>query len=188
VVCLAVRGDGSWHKVDGAGFLFGDAGSAFAIGRAALAAVVRARDGRGPATSLAALSETPERFYTSPDVVRDVAALAPAVLACAAGGDPVARNVLESAAADLAETASAAIAWFGGEHVQLACVGGLFAGGEQVVAPLRRFLPPQADLVPADGTSLDGAERLTASVPSSYQALVSTHRLASSSRGSCARI
>lgn len=54
VVTLAV-GASAVARVDGWGYLVGDAGSGFWIGRAGLEAVLRAHDGRGPATALTPL-------------------------------------------------------------------------------------------------------------------------------------
>jgi N-acetylglucosamine kinase-like BadF-type ATPase len=178
LVCLAVDRDGSWHKVDGHGYLFGDAGSAFAIGRAGLIAVQRARDGRGPATKLADTTLDPVTLYPSATLVDDVARFAPEVLRCAAEGDPVAAELVVRAAEDIAETIGAAVGMLAGEGlVPVACVGGLFAGaGEQLLGPVRATLPPRAQLTPAVGTSLDGAERLTTSPPGPYADLIITHR------------
>jgi N-acetylglucosamine kinase-like BadF-type ATPase len=178
LVCLAIDRDGSWHKLDGHGYLFGDAGSAFAIGRAGLVAVQRARDGRGPETALAETSLDPVSLYPSPTLVDDVARFAPDVLRCAAAGDPVARDIVVRAAGDVAETVGAAVRLTAGDgRVPVACVGGLFeGGGEQLLAPLRAALPPRAELVPAAGSSLDGAERLAIGPPGLYADLILTHR------------
>lgn len=54
VVTLAL-GTSTVARVDGWGYLIGDAGSGYWIGRACLDAVLRAHDGRGPATALTAL-------------------------------------------------------------------------------------------------------------------------------------
>jgi N-acetylglucosamine kinase-like BadF-type ATPase len=178
LVCLAVDRDGSWHKVDGHGYLFGDAGSAFAIGRAGLVAVQRARDGRGPATKLAETTLEPVTLYTSATLVDDVARFAPEVLRCAAEGDPVAADLVVRAARDIAETIGAAVTTLAGRKaVPVACVGGLFAGaGEQLLGPVRAALSSRARLVAAAGTSLDGAERLATSPPGPYADLIVTHR------------
>jgi N-acetylglucosamine kinase-like BadF-type ATPase len=177
LVCLTIDRDGSWHKVDGHGYLFGDAGSAFAIGRAGLVAVQRARDGRGPETALAETSLDPVSLYESPTIVDDVAHFAPAVLRCAADGDPVARDIVVRAAGEVAETIGAAVRLTAGDGpVPVACVGGLFQGGEQLLAPLRAALPPRAALVPAAGNSLDGAERLAISPLGPYADLILIHR------------
>jgi N-acetylglucosamine kinase-like BadF-type ATPase len=178
LVCLAVDRDGSWHKIDGHGYLFGDAGSAFAIGRAGLAAVQRARDGRGPATTLADTELDPISLYASPTIVDDVARFAPAVLRAAADSDPVAQGILLCAVADVAETITTAVSRLAGrESVPVACVGGLFAGaGEQFAEPLRAALPQRAHLTAAAGNSLDGAERLATEPPGPYAELLVIHR------------
>lgn len=178
LVCLAVDRDGSWHKVDGHGYLFGDAGSAFAIGRAGLVAVQRARDGRGPVTSLADTTLDPIALYSSPTLVDDVARFAPEVLRAAATNDLVAQGIVQQAAADIAETITTAVGRLAGdEPVPVACVGGLFAGaGEQLAEPVRQALTPRARLTAAAGNSLDGAERLATSPPGPYAELLVIHR------------
>jgi N-acetylglucosamine kinase-like BadF-type ATPase len=178
LVCLAVDRDGSWHKVDGHGYLFGDAGSAFAIGRAGLVAVQRARDGRGPATMLAETDLDPITLYPSPTLVDDVARFAPEVLRRADENDLVAQGIVSEAVAALAETIATAVGQLAGnEPVPVACVGGLFAGaGEQLTAPLRAALPQRADLTEAAGNSLDGAERLATEPPGPYAELLVIHR------------
>jgi N-acetylglucosamine kinase-like BadF-type ATPase len=177
LVCLAVDTDGSWHKVDGHGYLFGDTGGAFSIGRAGLAAILRARDGRGPATALAAVDLEPVSLYSSATLVDDVARFAPTVLRCAAEGDPVAEGIVVRAAADLAETITTAVASLrGGDAVPVACVGGLFAAGEQLLAPLREHLPDRAEPRPPAGTPLDGASRLATGPLEPYSDLIAIHR------------
>jgi N-acetylglucosamine kinase-like BadF-type ATPase len=177
-VCLGVDRDGSWHKIDGHGFLFGDAGSAFAIGRAGLVAVQRARDGRGPPTMLADAELDPMALYPSPTLVDEVARFAPEVFRCAAEEDPVAHDIVVQAAGDIAETIGAAVRSTAGEEpVPVACAGGLFDGaGEQLVGPLRAGLPSRARLVPAAGNSLDGAEQLAGGPLGLYADLVVVHR------------
>lgn len=175
LVCLAVDRDGSWRKIDGHGYLFGDAGSAFAIGQAGLVAVQRARDGRGPATALAETPLDPVNLYASPTLVDDVARFAPVVLAAAADGDAVARDIVVRAAGEVAETIGAAVRPMTG-RVPVACVGGLFQGGEQLLEPLRAALPSRAELVSAAGNSLDGAERLAVGPPGPYADLILIHR------------
>ena len=178
LVCLGVGHDGSWHKIDGHGFLFGDAGSAFAIGRAGLVAVQRARDGRGPATMLAEIDLDPVTLYPSPTLVDDVARFAPEVFRCAGKQDPVAQDIVVRAAGDIAETIDAAVRLTAGDGpVPVAYVGGLFNGaGEQLLEPLRAALPSRAHLTEAAGTSLDGAERLAIGPPGPYAELLVIHR------------
>jgi glucosamine kinase len=115
--CLAVSPDGELVNADGIGYLFGDAGSGFAIGRAGARAAFAALDGRGPATELTAAAEehfgaplglTMRRAYRSNRLVANVAAFATAV-AAAAPSDTVAAQICHDAGRDLAITVSAAI-------------------------------------------------------------------------------
>ncbi|HET6229921.1 MAG TPA: BadF/BadG/BcrA/BcrD ATPase family protein [Longimicrobiaceae bacterium] len=107
--------DGRVERCGGWGLIIGDEGSAYQIGRAALAAAVRSDDGRGPATRL--LPELMREMGVDdpraipPWVGRvekaDVAALATAVIAAADAGDAVALRVAEGQARELAQHALA---------------------------------------------------------------------------------
>lgn len=102
-------------RVDGWGWIMGDAGSAFWIGRNALEAAMRGHDGRRAATVLtdivAADFDDLEQAYlelqADPDRVARIASYAVKVDEAAAT-DPVARNILDKAAAHLAEAVVAA--------------------------------------------------------------------------------
>ncbi len=125
---------GRQARAGGWGHVFGDEGSGYAMGRAALQAVSRAADGRGPATALTAailrawdLTEPQEivtRVYPAGDKAL-IAGLAPIVLQ-QAGEDAVARWIVSTAAGELALTALAAAGQldFSGP-VPLALVGSL---------------------------------------------------------------
>jgi N-acetylglucosamine kinase-like BadF-type ATPase len=174
LVCLGIGPDGSRRKVDGHGYLFGDTGSAFAIGRAGLVAVQRSRDGRGPATTLAGTELDPVSLYPSPTLVADVAGFAPEVFRHARR-DPVAQAIVDQAARDIADTIHAALP--AADAVPVALVGGLFEGaGEQLLGPLRAILSPRARLTPPAGNALDGAERLVTGDLTPYADLVVIHR------------
>ena len=120
----------------------------------------------------------PIAYYRSPTLVDDVARFAPDVLRCAAEGDLVAQGIVESAVTDIAETIDAAAGKLtGAEPVPVACVGGLFAGaGEQLLAPVRAALSARAQLIPAQGNALDGAERLATVDLGPYTALTVIQR------------
>lgn len=106
---------GEAARAGGWGHMVGDEGSGFWIGKEAVAAVMRASDGRGPATQLtvdilrhfhvADVSRLPRIVYDR-DVPRvNVAALGPIVQAVAASGDAVALRILERGAEELAVAA-----------------------------------------------------------------------------------
>jgi N-acetylglucosamine kinase-like BadF-type ATPase len=93
--------------------VFGDEGSGYALGRAALQAISRAADGRGPTTALTAAIlhawdlKEPSALITYVYPAGDkavIAALAPLVLQHAAD-DAVARWIVSTAAGELALTA-----------------------------------------------------------------------------------
>ncbi len=108
---IAVARDqtGELHRLGGYGWQMGDEGSGYAIGRAALGAVSRARDGRSPATALEARVLDATRCADFDALVRwaaagspaEVASLAPHVLEVAAAGDAVAQGIADYAAREL---------------------------------------------------------------------------------------
>ncbi|SDL40600.1 N-acetylglucosamine kinase [Nonomuraea jiangxiensis] len=190
VGCLAVdSATGTSNRVDGWGHLFGDDGSAFAIGRAGIAAVLRAHDGRGPRTALSGaalrrygpVTRMPSLIYTSGAAVDVTARFAPDVVATAAGGDEVAARIVAAAGRELAGTAATAVRAVSGDAPvpvtqtgRLVEPGGLLA--ETFLAELAATVP-RARPVPAAGTSLDGACRLaTASDPAPYRSRLHIYR------------
>ncbi|MET9435313.1 BadF/BadG/BcrA/BcrD ATPase family protein [Streptomyces sp. NPDC006551] len=103
------------RAVDGDGWLLGDAGSGFWLGREALRAVLRSLDGRGPATVLAGPVGERCGGLRREDIVRyayaghpvRLAALSPLVVDAERAGDAVARRLLDRAADELAATVRA---------------------------------------------------------------------------------
>lgn len=98
-------------RAGGWGHMIGDEGSGYWIGREALAAVMRAADGRGPATGLTAdvlkhfsvadVSRLPRIVYDREVPRMSVAALGPLVQRATDEGDAVATRILERAADEL---------------------------------------------------------------------------------------
>ena len=116
---LAVGPDGRTARFDAVGDYSGDWGSGPSLGKAGLAAAIRATDGRGPRTALTA--SVPAYFgrRRPATVVRDIyygrldaerlAELAPLVFETASGGDPVARAIVDRLADELITMAAALI-------------------------------------------------------------------------------
>ena len=102
---------GEAARAGGWGHMIGDEGSGYWIGREALAAVMRASDGRGPVTRLTAdilaylqvddESRLPRIVYDLEAPRMTVAALGPIIQQAAAQGDAVATRILERAAEEL---------------------------------------------------------------------------------------
>ncbi|MFI2435412.1 N-acetylglucosamine kinase [Streptomyces sp. NPDC018693] len=158
-----------WRRADGWGHLLGDCGGGAWIGRAGLEAAVRAHDGRpgGSAALLAGAEEQfgpvcglPGRLYPLPDRPAVLASFTPRVAACAAD-DPVAADILRSAARHMTDSAAAVCPAEG--EPRLALTGGLFQLGEPLLVPLAEELAhrlPHARRVTAEGDPLLGAVRM----------------------------
>ncbi|WP_166354568.1 N-acetylglucosamine kinase [Phytoactinopolyspora limicola] len=185
-VALAT-GPGGSARVDGVGYLLGDDGSGYWIGRAGLAAALRHRDRRGPATELSRLAtqrfgeldSLPRTVQDSSTPTADIARFCPDVAAAAHNADPVARAIWNEAGALLARTIVAgAAAVDAPADVQVSWVGALFDAGPILVEPLigeLRHALPHARVIPAAGTPLDGVTRLLHDeIPAEIAALVST--------------
>src|SRR5579871_1150633 len=105
------NGAGEAARAGGWGHMIGDEGSGYWIGREALAAVMRAGDGRGPSTELTGeilshfrvddVSRLPRIVYDREAPRAAVAELGPIVQRVADAGDAVASRVLERAAEEL---------------------------------------------------------------------------------------
>lgn len=190
VVVLGI-GPGGAHQGDGHGYLLGDHGSGFAVGRAALQAVMDARDGRGAATALVEaaadamgdLDGLSQRVYTSPAPVTLVASCTSWVARVARAGDPVAAGIWAGAVDDLVRTTSTVVARAFPDaepgSVPVSYAGGLFAIDDLVLAPFTELLVrrcPAARLLAPLATSLDGAVRLLADGLGPYAPLIVTSR------------
>ncbi|MER5421283.1 N-acetylglucosamine kinase [Streptosporangium roseum] len=171
-IALGVAPDGRTRQVDGWGYLYGDAGSGFWIGRRGLDAAYRGFDGRatpGPLTERARhvfgdLGTAPQRLYLSPDAVAQVAGFAVHVFDLAAE-DATARAIVEEAGRELAASVVAAARCFpGDEPVPVSWTGRLLrapalraAFEAELTARLPRALP-----APPAGDGLAGAALLAA--------------------------
>ena len=169
---------GEAARAGGWGHLIGDEGSGYWIGREALAAVMRAGDGRGPTTHLTAqilahfsvadVSRLPRIVYDREQPRMAVAALGPLVQRVADEGDAVAARVLERAAEELVLAAGSVAARLEmrGDPFAFYLAGGAF----QVVPSLARELSrrlvevaPRSRVEMLDAEPAVGAVRLALS-------------------------
>lgn len=170
-VALCVDATGRSSVSDGWGYVLGDDGSGFAVGRAGLASALRHQDGRGGSAMLHRSAEArygplellPSFVHGAANPPREVAAFVPDVIAAADLGDDEAVAILEGAGLELARSAAGAARVFGPRGVTVTTNGGLFDAAtllsDAFEVELRRRLP-YARRVPPRGDALDGARLL----------------------------
>jgi glucosamine kinase len=155
--------DGRTARVGGHGFLLGDEGSGYWIGREAVRAALRAADGTGPPTALAAvardafgdLTGAVQQVHARPADRRLLGRLVPAVTALVESPEPDAEaaRILAAAADHLVGLAGAIRDRLG--PLPVAMAGGIFRA-----APVRRRFVAVTDAVePAEPAEI-GAIRL----------------------------
>ena len=123
-------------ELSGLGYLIGDEGSGYWIGRHGLNAALRALEERGPKTQLSnsALSlfavdqfNLADHIHQLPNPVTQIAAFAPYVVAAADAGDEVATTIINSATDEIVNVINVAIKRAGVKTVSL--VGGAIPSG-----------------------------------------------------------
>lgn len=143
---IAYGRDASGHaaRAGGWGYILGDEGSGFWLGRQAVRAILRATDRRGPETALGAAvmghfgvsrpQDLVQPIYDGGMRPKVVAALAPLVGDAADAGDPVAARIVDAGADELAGAAISVA-----RRLQLDCMpidvplaGGVFAAVPRV--------------------------------------------------------
>lgn len=139
---------GTWVRSGGWGYLFGDEGSGYVIGAAALRAVMWAEDGRGRLTLLAGFILERRKLKTAQDLIHsiygaespraEIAGLADLVEQAAIQEDAVARSILDHAARDLALTVQAAYRKLGNAPVPLVLTGGTILNGVYLLTAFQR--------------------------------------------------
>ena len=156
-IAYGINARGETRRADGWGYLLGDKGSGYWIGREALRATARACDGRGPQTGLqnrifdglglSACDELVSRVYASGLSVPEIAALAPSVQSTAEQGDPVARDILCRAGEGLGHSLCTVINGLDmdDQTFQVVLLGGILSAEglvrEAVVAALQASAP-----------------------------------------------
>jgi N-acetylglucosamine kinase len=194
VLILAGTGSMAWaqgpqgtHRVGGFGDLFGDEGSAYWIGRAALATASRQIDGRLPdtgfATELCACVGVPvggliNWAYGLTDRRAGIAALARDISGLAQGGNDAARGILVQAAQELALAGQTAAAQAGlGAPCPWAIAGGVFADAvvTTTLTGLMGHAAQPCALPPVGGALLDAARRAGWPVTDTWIATLARH-------------
>jgi len=154
---------GQAARAGGWGYLLGDEGGGFWIGRAALSAVVRQFDGRGPATlltgmvlqhmHLASPTELIHEIYYRDLQRHTIAGLAALVQDATDAGDAVAAQILVRAGGELAAAAASVITRLGmrGEAFPIVLAGGIFRGVPWLMGDVASRL---ADVAPRSAVRL----------------------------------
>lgn len=162
---------GAEARAGGWGPTIGDEGSAYGIARSAMAAIMRAYDGRGPATRLMELlrdeykmapEELPRFVYATTTHADDIARFTKVVIQAAQAGDEVASRLLQHAGGELAASivAVARRVDLTGRAFPVSYVGGAFNAGDLLLSPMREALRrdvPTATIAPPMRTPVEGA-------------------------------
>ncbi len=139
-VAAGINSGGEYRRAGGWGYLAGDEGSGYDIGRKALMAAYRALDGSGQPTGLTnafkrrfrvgALEDALPEIYSNGMTVDEIARLAP-LISRMASKDRVSRQILSNAGIALAELVCAVARRLRMAHVPLtvSTVGGVFKAG-----------------------------------------------------------
>jgi N-acetylglucosamine kinase-like BadF-type ATPase len=165
------RGAAGEVRVGGWGQQLGDEGSGYAIGLAAVRAIVRADDGRAAPTMLRAAILEHLRLEAPVELIpwaasatkSEFAALVPLVGRCAGQGDETAREILDEAAADLEAHVRGILAKSGPwlSRPGLLLYGGVIGpGGTLRDALVGRLASQPVDVLQDDVDAATGAARL----------------------------
>lgn len=197
VNAAAIAPNGRTARLAALGPISGDWGGGIDIGTAGLGAAVRARDGRGPRTTLETLVPTHFGLTRPIEVTRRLEAgtlderrlgeLSPVVFEAGAAGDTVARSIVDGQADELVAMAGAIIRRLHLTRLDpvVALAGGIFAADDEAfeerirdgirrVAPaatVRRWAAP-----PVLGAALLGLDRLLTGDDAGHAAAVKRAR------------
>lgn len=165
--------DGRSMRQGGFGYLLGDEGSGYWLGREALSHVLREMDGRASPSELTPrilgaiglsqpLEIIPWLYHTEKPRTADVAALAPVVIAASEQGDRVAQGYVARAASELAQMVRYLQLKLSLEEAPVAFIGGLLENDNRLVQVLMRRLHlkerPVARHTPAYGAAILAAQ------------------------------
>lgn len=170
-VAYGRNSNGAEARAGGWGPIIGDEGSAYGISRLAMAAIMRAFDGRGPATQLVdflrneykmAPDELPRFVYATSTHADDIARFTKVVIEAARAGDAIALSLLQEGGRELALSAVAVARRVGllTEAFPVSYTGGAFNAGDFLLDPMRETLQkeaPSATIAPPIRTPVEGA-------------------------------
>ena len=169
-ICYARTADDREARSGGWGHLIDDEGSAYALGRDILRAVVRAADGRAPATALTELVaqrlgapgvQPVIRFTYAPTTTKkEIAALAPLLDPALQQGDAAAQAIIAHAADELTQMAAAAMQPLGLQTGSMALLGSVLQKNEILRAAVITRLTAQFPILTFPepvGDAADGA-------------------------------
>lgn len=178
-ICYGRNDKGQAARAGGWGYVLGDEGSGYWIGRHALRAVVREADRRGPRTSLTPMALKHFGVDRPQDLIHEIyyggmkpgaiAALASAVQAAFADGDAVAAGILEVGVRELVSSATSVVERLHLEQQPFTFVlsGGIFRAvpwmREQLTVRLRR-VARDASITHLGVEPAEGAVRLALAV------------------------
>jgi N-acetylglucosamine kinase len=166
--------EGAEARAGGWGPIIGDEGSGYGIARAGLAAIMRAHDGRGPATKMTEIlkerydmkpEDLPPYVYAQTTQTDDIARFGKLVIEAAQDGDAAAAAILDGAGRELG---AAVLAVARRLHLiksafPVAYVGGAFRAGDALLDPMRAAVlaeAPKAEIGPPRHTPVEGAAQM----------------------------
>jgi N-acetylglucosamine kinase-like BadF-type ATPase len=174
-IAYGINARGETRRADGWGYLLGDGGSGYWIGREALRTTAQACDGRGPQTILPgrilaklgirACSELVDRTYRADLGVPQIAALAPSVLFAAQQDDLVAQEILCRAGHQLGGTLCTVIEGLdmAEQAFKIVLLGGILSADSLVrdtVVAAARTCAPHASVIRPQNDAAFGAALL----------------------------
>jgi len=188
IIGLAGDMSGRAVRTDGWGYILGDDGGGYYIGRRGLASALRAWDGRGGSEalrhraemSLGKAEQIRERVYGASNPVKEVASFAVQVAQAAREGDSTAEHIWSDAAREAALTATSALAalFEPQTSVTVSWAGGLFEARDLMLEPFKKRVSctwPGSRLSPPEGDAVSGAGLLARSgSPPMFGSLVYT--------------
>jgi N-acetylglucosamine kinase-like BadF-type ATPase len=154
--CTGIAPDGRTVRFPALGLISGDLSDSYLMGVGALGAAVRARDGRGPRTTLERVVPRHFGLETAMDVVKAIhlgrlredrlVELTPVIFAAARDGDPQARILLARQADEVVAMAGAAIRRLdlASEDIDVILGGGMFRNDGPFLDTIREGILAEA--------------------------------------------